>query len=82
MGSKPFHYGSHYSSSGIVLHYLVRLEPFTTEHIKLQVSVIDCLLMREHIKLQVSVVDCLLMTEHIKLQVSVVDCLLMAPDGS
>jgi hypothetical protein len=45
MGSKPFHYGSHYSSSGIVLHYLLRLEPFTTEHIKLQVSVVDCLLM-------------------------------------
>lgn len=25
-----FHYGSHYSSSGIVLYYLVRLEPYTT----------------------------------------------------
>jgi len=25
----PFHYGSHYSSAGIVLHYLIRLEPFT-----------------------------------------------------
>jgi Beige/BEACH domain. len=25
----PFHYGSHYSSAGIVLHYLVRLDPFT-----------------------------------------------------
>ncbi|KDO27776.1 hypothetical protein SPRG_07375 [Saprolegnia parasitica CBS 223.65] len=24
-----FHYGTHYSSSGIVLHYLMRLEPFT-----------------------------------------------------
>ncbi len=45
MGSKPFHYGSHYSSSGIVLHYLLRLEPFTTEHIKLQVSVVNGLLM-------------------------------------
>ena len=36
MGSQPFHYGSHYSSAGIVLHYLIRLEPFATEHINLQ----------------------------------------------
>ena len=25
----PFHYGSHYSSAGIVLFYLLRMEPFT-----------------------------------------------------
>ena len=25
-----FHYGSHYSSAGTVLYYLVRVEPFTT----------------------------------------------------
>ncbi|KAK6183248.1 hypothetical protein SNE40_010762 [Patella caerulea] len=25
----PYHYGSHYSNSGTVLHYLVRLPPFT-----------------------------------------------------
>jgi hypothetical protein len=25
-----FHYGSHYSCSGIVLYYLLRLEPYTT----------------------------------------------------
>ncbi|KAJ6245165.1 neurobeachin [Anaeramoeba flamelloides] len=25
----PFHYGSHYSCAGIILHYLLRLEPFT-----------------------------------------------------
>lgn len=25
----PFHYGSHYSNSGTVLHFLVRLPPFT-----------------------------------------------------
>jgi hypothetical protein len=25
----PWHYGSHYSSAGIVLYYLIRLEPFT-----------------------------------------------------
>ncbi|CAL0329601.1 unnamed protein product [Lupinus luteus] len=31
-----FHYGSHYSSAGTVLYYLVRIEPFTTLTIKLQ----------------------------------------------
>ncbi|CAG0898135.1 unnamed protein product, partial [Cyprideis torosa] len=31
-----FHYGTHYSNSAGVLHYLVRLEPFTTLHIELQ----------------------------------------------
>ncbi|XP_074576461.1 protein SPIRRIG-like isoform X2 [Curcuma longa] len=31
-----FHYGSHYSSAGIVLFYLVRLPPFSTENQKLQ----------------------------------------------
>ena len=31
-----FHYGSHYSSSGIVLYYLIRTEPFTTHFLKLQ----------------------------------------------
>ena len=25
----PFHYGSHYSNSGIVLHYMIRIPPFT-----------------------------------------------------
>ena len=29
MRVEPFHYGSHYSNSGTVLHYLVRLPPFT-----------------------------------------------------
>ncbi|EEH54935.1 uncharacterized protein MICPUCDRAFT_902, partial [Micromonas pusilla CCMP1545] len=32
----PFHYGSHYSSSGIVLFFLLRLEPFTGLNRKLQ----------------------------------------------
>ncbi|XP_064622032.1 lysosomal-trafficking regulator-like isoform X2 [Lineus longissimus] len=27
--TEPFHYGSHYSNSGTVLHFLVRLPPFT-----------------------------------------------------
>ena len=31
-----FHYGSHYSCSAGVLHYMLRVEPFTTLHIKLQ----------------------------------------------
>lgn len=26
---EPYHYGSHYSNSGIVLHFLVRIPPFT-----------------------------------------------------
>jgi hypothetical protein len=32
----PFHFGSHYSSSGIALQYLLRVEPFTTMAIALQ----------------------------------------------
>lgn len=31
-----FHYGSHYSSAGIVLFYLIRLPPFSMENQKLQ----------------------------------------------
>ncbi|XP_073395858.1 protein SPIRRIG [Physcomitrium patens] len=31
-----FHYGSHYSSAGIVLFYLIRLPPFSWENMKLQ----------------------------------------------
>ncbi|XP_054734864.1 neurobeachin-like protein 1 isoform X2 [Anastrepha obliqua] len=31
-----FHYGTHYSNSGGVLHYLLRVEPFTSLHIELQ----------------------------------------------
>ena len=27
----PYHHGSHYSNGGIVLHYLVRIEPFSTQ---------------------------------------------------
>lgn len=32
----PFMYGSHYSNSGSVLFYLVRMEPYTTYHLALQ----------------------------------------------
>lgn len=35
---EKFLYGSHYSSPGVVLHYMVRQEPFTSMHIALQVS--------------------------------------------
>jgi len=31
-----FHFGSHYSNAAGVMHYLIRLEPFTTLHIDLQ----------------------------------------------
>ena len=31
-----FHYGTHYSNSAMVLHYMVRMEPFTSLHINLQ----------------------------------------------
>ncbi|XP_066957517.1 lysosomal-trafficking regulator isoform X3 [Macrobrachium rosenbergii] len=32
----PYHYGSHYSNSGIVLHFLVRLPPFTQLFLRYQ----------------------------------------------
>ncbi|KAH3755963.1 beach protein [Pelomyxa schiedti] len=32
----PFYYGSHYSSAGFVLFYLIRLEPFTTFFLNLE----------------------------------------------
>ena len=37
MGIPKFLYGSHYSSGGITLFYLVRLEPYTKLAIELQV---------------------------------------------
>lgn len=33
-------YGTHYSSAGVVLHYHVRQDPFTTLHINLQVLLV------------------------------------------
>ena len=33
---QPFHYGSHYSNAGIVTHFLLRIEPYTTQAIQLQ----------------------------------------------
>ena len=32
----PYHYASHYSNTGIVLHYLVRVPPYTAEFVKFQ----------------------------------------------
>ena len=32
----PYHYGSHYSNSGTVLHYLIRLLPYTYGFISYQ----------------------------------------------
>lgn len=29
VGEKPFHFGTHFSSSMIVCHFLIRLAPFT-----------------------------------------------------
>lgn len=31
-----FHFGSHYSNSGVVLHFLLRIEPYSTQHKMLQ----------------------------------------------
>ncbi|KNC54321.1 uncharacterized protein AMSG_10309 [Thecamonas trahens ATCC 50062] len=31
-----FHWGSHYSSGGAVLYYMIRVEPFTSLHVQLQ----------------------------------------------
>jgi hypothetical protein len=33
---KAFHYGTHFSSAAIVLYYLVRLQPFSEQHVRLQ----------------------------------------------
>ena len=35
-GLGPYHFASHYSNTGIVLHYMVRLPPFTGEFVKFQ----------------------------------------------
>lgn len=40
--SEKFLYGSHYSSPGVVLHYLIRQEPYTSMHIALQSGRFDC----------------------------------------
>lgn len=42
LGIPKFMYGSHYSSAGVILHYLVRQEPFTSLNISLQGGRLDC----------------------------------------
>ena len=39
VGEVPFHYGTHFSSSMIVCHFLIRTEPYTHIFKTLQVSV-------------------------------------------
>lgn len=36
LSQEPFHYGSHYSNSGTVLHFLVRLPPYTSMFLSYQ----------------------------------------------
>ncbi|ESO94157.1 hypothetical protein LOTGIDRAFT_232423 [Lottia gigantea] len=38
---EKFHYGTHYSNAAGVIHYMVRMEPFTTLHIQLQSGKFD-----------------------------------------
>lgn len=47
----PFHYGTHYSTAAFVLGYLLRIEPFTTLFLALQVSHANCVVTRHSRKL-------------------------------
>ena len=40
--TKGIHFGSHYSNSGIALHFLLRIEPYTTQSKELQGGNFDC----------------------------------------
>jgi len=46
----PFHYGSHYSNSGTVLHFLVRLPPFTSMFLCYQGSYKKIILLQYSLK--------------------------------
>ena len=37
----PFHWGTHYSNAAGVLHYMVRVQPFTTMQLSLQSGKLD-----------------------------------------
>jgi hypothetical protein len=37
----PFHHGTHYSTAGFVIWFLLRLEPFTSYHLQLQGGKLD-----------------------------------------
>ena len=39
--ARAFHYGSHYSTAGVILYYLIRMEPFTFLHSVLQGGKLD-----------------------------------------
>ncbi|XP_072572045.1 neurobeachin-like protein 2 isoform X2 [Paramormyrops kingsleyae] len=39
---EKFHYGTHYSNAAGVMHYMIRMEPFTMLHIQLQDGRFDC----------------------------------------
>ena len=41
IGEIPFHHGTHFSSSMIVCHFLIRLEPFTHMFKTLQVCTVN-----------------------------------------
>ena len=41
-GVPAFHYGTHYSTGGYVLWYLLRIEPYTTLAVHLQDGHFDC----------------------------------------
>ena len=42
IGVPRFMYGSHYSSAGVVIHYMIRQEPYTTLAVSLQGGRFDC----------------------------------------
>lgn len=46
-----FHYGTHYSNAAGVMHYMIRMEPFTTLHIQLQSGRWECWAVHNFIKL-------------------------------
>jgi len=35
VSENPYHYGTHYSVSGHIIGFLIRLEPLTTMHLEL-----------------------------------------------
>jgi hypothetical protein len=53
IGEPAFFYGSHYSSPGVVLFYLMRLEPYTSYMITMQGGSFD----REAVRMFWSVAD-------------------------
>lgn len=56
---QPYHYGSHYSNSGTVLHFLVRMPPFTKMFLAYQGESLEAAACRAPAEPLVSVVDLL-----------------------